>query len=174
MAKPATGGDTTIVTGRYIQNGIVREGTSSQVSFLSGGITDVGALTVKELGGAVAGQILSPTLEPIAGALVALRANGYERAIFTDASGSYLIPQVAAGEVEVMALDPETGLRNHAYGTLEDDENLTITDIHSYNLGEAGVCGDGGAGADALARPEGWPNGELRRWHGARGASGHL
>ncbi|MCL4860855.1 MAG: carboxypeptidase regulatory-like domain-containing protein [Caldilineaceae bacterium] len=85
-------------------------------------------VTLNNAAGTVAGRFLrSDGVTPIPNAQIALSANAREAYVTTDAGGNFLFPGVLAGSFSLDALDPVSGRRGRATGSVTENMTTTVT-----------------------------------------------
>ncbi len=91
-----------------------------------GGTTQYGSIQLEPQSRVVFGAVFSPSGQGVAGATVKLVLEDRVRTTTSVASGFYEFLNVAPGPVRIEAVDPTTGLRAEAMGTLSADQNLNL------------------------------------------------
>jgi len=122
---PANRGDLAVFV-RSIVAGQVADGNSAPTPPVAGGMTDVGLIQLDPVIGRVTGTVFSPRGEPVAGARVVVTVGADFRSTNADITGLYRTDNLPPGAVTVEAVDPSTGLRGQAFGTLVEGQSVTI------------------------------------------------
>ena len=131
---PADRGDITVFA-RSIAAGQVSDGESAATPPVAGGLTDVGVIQLEEVIGRVTGTVFSPRGQPVPGSRVTVTSGADFRSTNADVTGQYRVDSLPAGAVTASAVDPSTGLRGRATGTLPAGGS-TVVDI---NLSASGT-----------------------------------
>ncbi len=106
--------------------GNVYNGSSQPVAGVAGGTTDLGIINLGASSGVVQGVVTSPSGKVVTGAQVSVAGSQVQLTATTDATGSYRVINIPPGSVVVSAVDPQTGLRGTANGTLGAGTPLTL------------------------------------------------
>ncbi|MEO1367395.1 MAG: carboxypeptidase regulatory-like domain-containing protein, partial [Acidobacteriota bacterium] len=111
---------------RSIVAGLVADGESLAAAPVVGGLTDLGTVTLEPVIGRVTGTVRNPDGDPVRSARVTVTSGVDFRRTNTDAVGFYQADNLPPGPVEVVAVDPVTGLRGRASGDLEDNGSVVV------------------------------------------------
>lgn len=127
-------------TARRILSGKVFENVSSEFAPVSNGTTNVGVIQLKPLVGVVAGTVFGPTGKKIKNVNIKIVAQPStsgpivkkgakkkdERFVNSGVGGFYSAAQLAPGTLVLEAIDPNTGLRAYATGSLPENDSVAI------------------------------------------------
>ncbi len=122
---PAGSGDV-VVFARSIEAGQVSDGESPATPPVAAGVTDVGTIVLEPVIGRVTGTVRDPRGEPVRSARVTVTSGADFRQTNSDAAGFYQADSLPPGTVSAVALDPATGLRGRAGGTLVANGSVVI------------------------------------------------
>ena len=131
-AVPVTVGPL-VAEARMVRQGKVFAGISSPSGGVSGGVTNLGVIQLREVSGVVAGTVTGPRGNTIAGARVLVRSTQDERSVLSDLDGIYQIEQFGDAEdtstgeeVLAVATDPSSGLRGQSRGGMSDKGSTVL------------------------------------------------
>lgn len=124
---PSAGGTLTASVISIVNGGGVQTGTSAAVAPVPNGTTDLGVIQLGATKGAVIGTVTTPTGKVVSGAQVSIVGTGVTLTTLTAASGAYTATNVPTGPVVVTVLDPVTGLRGQATGTVDGQSTTALT-----------------------------------------------
>ncbi len=116
------------VFARHVVGALVEDGVSVPVAGVSGGITDVGRITLTPVIGRVTGRVLSPRGLPVSGARVTVTSGADSRGVNTDVTGAYTVDNLPPGQIVVTAVDIGSGLRGRAVGNLPE-QGSSVVDV---------------------------------------------
>ncbi|MEM9557540.1 MAG: carboxypeptidase regulatory-like domain-containing protein [Acidobacteriota bacterium] len=114
---------------RSIVAGLVADGESAATPPVAAGVTDVGTIVLSPVIGRVTGTVFSPRGDTVRSARVTVTSGADFRSTNADAAGVYQVENLPPGDITAEAVDPATGLRGRAAGTLEADGS-SVVDIH--------------------------------------------
>jgi hypothetical protein len=107
-------------------NGQVLDGLSTATPPVTGGITNVGTIQIGVDAGGVSGTVTNIKGLPVVNAQVTVTEGVNVRATVTDGSGHYLVNNMVAGTITVVAMDPATGLQGQGSGVLVTGQSVNI------------------------------------------------
>ena len=131
---PADRGDIMALV-RSIVAGQVSDGESAATTPVASGVTDVGLIQLEPVIGRVTGTVRSPRGEAVRNARVTVTSGADFRQTNTDVAGLYQADSLPAGTVDVVAVDPSTGLRGRATGVLAANGSIVV----DVNLSASGT-----------------------------------
>lgn len=123
------------VAAQITNNGQILDGTSPSMPGVTKGITNVGTIQIGVDAGAVSGVVTNVKGLPVANAQVTVTEGDNVRTTTTGATGSYLVNNMVAGTITVVATDPGTGLQGQGTGVLVTGQSVNI----NISLGASGT-----------------------------------
>ena len=114
------------VMAQITSNGQILDGLSGLKTGVVAGVTDVGTIQIGVDAGGVSGTVTNLKGVPVAGAQVTVSEGVNVRTTTTDGSGHYLVNNMVAGTITVVAMDPATGLQGHGVGVLVTGQSVSI------------------------------------------------
>lgn len=107
-------------------DGQILDGLSPAKSPATNGITDLGTIQIGVDAGAVSGVVTNLKGAPVANAQVSVTEGVNVRTTVTDGAGHYLVHNMVAGTIMVVAMDPATGLQGKGTGVLVTGQSVNI------------------------------------------------
>jgi len=123
------------VAAQITNNGQILDGTSTAKQGVTAGITDVGTIQIGVDAGAVSGVVSNLKGAPVVNAQVTVSEGDNVRTTTTDPTGHYLVNNMVAGTITVVATDPSTGLQGQGTGVLVTGQSVNI----NISLGASGT-----------------------------------
>ena len=114
------------VMAQITSNGQILDGLSGLKTGVVAGVTDVGTIQIGVDAGGVSGTVTNLKGVPVVGAQVTVSEGVNVRSTTTDGSGHYLVNNMVAGTIAVVAMDPATGLQGHGVGVLVTGQSVNI------------------------------------------------
>jgi len=123
------------VAAQTTNNGQILDGTSTAMQGVTAGITNVGTIQIGVDAGAVSGAVTNLKGAPVVNAQVTVSEGDNVRTTTTDPTGHYLVNNMVAGAITVVATDPSTGLQGQGTGVLVTGQSVSI----NISLGASGT-----------------------------------